>query len=102
MNLKLDGAYHWFSTGSFAVTVAMVCAGHTVLEAALQGGNPVVSVLYWAACGAFGLASIAFAYMGLIQARHQLGLMESRIQSQRKPASGARFSPIKKNENIDA
>lgn len=101
MNLKLDGAHHWFSAGCFAVTVGMVCAGHTAFEGTLQGGNHAISVVYWAACSAFGLASIAFAYMGLLQARHQLELMEGRIQSQRKPMTGARFSPIKKNENID-
>lgn len=102
MNLKLDGAYHWFSTGSFALTLGMICAGQTVLEPSLAEGSSIVSVLYWSLCAAFGVASAAFAYLGVMQARHQLDLLESRMQVQRVPASGARFSPIKKKENIDA
>lgn len=102
MKLKLDGAYHWFSTGSFALTLGMICAGQTALERNLAEDGSLVSILYWSFCTAFGLVSVAFAYLGAMHARQQLDVLESRIQSRRIPVSGARFSPIKKKENIDA
>jgi hypothetical protein len=102
MNLKLDGAHHWFSAGCFAATLGMIVAGQTALQGVLQGGGAFVAVSYWGLCTAFGLASVLFAYMGLMQARHQLEMLERRIESTQSPASGARFSPIKKNEKVDA
>ena len=101
MNLKLDGAYHWFSTGGFALTLGMICAGQTVLEPGLADASSVVTILYWSLCAASGVASVAFAYLGVMQARHQLDMLESRMQARRLPVSGARFSPIKKKQNID-
>jgi hypothetical protein len=102
MNLKLDGAHHWFSAGCFAATLGMIAAGQTALQGVLESGTSVVAVVYWGLCTAFGLASVLFAYMGVMQARHQLELLERRIESKQHPTSGARFSPIKKSDKVDA
>lgn len=102
MNLKLDGAHHWFSAGCFAATLGMIVAGQTALQGVLQGGSSVVAVTYWGLCTAFGLASVLFAYMGLMQARHQLETLQRRIESKQSPAANTRFRSIKENQNIDA
>ena len=101
MNLKLDGAYHWFSAGCFALTLGMVCAGHTAIEPALQGGGTLVSIGYWSVCSALALATAAFSFVALLQAREHLQELEERLQVKTIPLSAARSSPIK-NQKTDA
>jgi len=101
MNLKLDGSYHWFSAGSFALTLGMLCAGHTALEPALQGGSTLVSLGYWSVCSALALATVGFSFIALLQAREHIHELKGQLQAERIQVSGARFSPIK-NQKIDA
>lgn len=101
MNSKLDGSYHWFSAGSFALTLGMLCAGQTALEPALQGGSSLVSLGYWSVCFALTLATVGFSFVALLQAQEHIKGLEGKLQVKRIPVSGARFSPIK-SQKIDA
>ena len=95
MNSKLDGSYHWFSAGSFALTLGMLCAGQTALEPTLQGGSTLVALGYWSVCSALTLATVGFSFIALLQAREHIQGLERQLQVERIPVSGARLSPIK-------
>lgn len=101
MNSKLDGSFHWFSAGSFALTLGMLCAGQTALEPTLQGGSSLVSLAYWSGCSALALTTVGFAFVALLQAREHIRSLETRLEARTIPVSGARFSPIKHHQ-IDA
>ena len=102
MNLKLDGAFHWFSAGCFAATLGMVCAAHTALEPALQGGSTWASLAYWSVCSAFGMATVGFSFVAVLQAREHLQSLEGQLAAKRIPASGARFNRPVKSQKIGA
>ena len=100
MNSKLDGSYHWFSAGSFALTLGMLCAGQTALEPALQGGSTLVSLGYWSVCSALTLATVGFSFIALLQAQEHIRELEGKLQVKQTPASHPRFNPIK-DQRID-
>ena len=101
MNSKLDGSYHWFSAGSFALTLGMLCAGQTALEPALRDGSALVSLGYWSVCSALTLATVGFSFIALLQARDLVQELETKLQVKQTPASDPRFNPIKVHQ-IDA
>lgn len=78
MKLKIEGAYHWFSIGSMAVAVSMVCSGQTVLEPALQSAGNWVSLLFWGVCAASVIATVTFAYLALLNAEQRVRALASR------------------------
>ncbi len=101
MNSKLDGSYHWFSAGSFALTLGMLCAGQTALEPALQGGGALISISYWGVCSALTLATVGFSFIALLQARDLIQELETKLQVKQTPGTSPRFS-ASKNQKIDA
>ena len=101
MNSKLDGSYHWFSAGSFALTLGMFCAGQTALEPALQDGSALISLGYWSICSALTLATVGFSFIALLQAQEHIQELETKLQVKQTPVPSPRFSSSKSYQ-IDA
>ena len=72
MKMKIESLAHWISISCMAGAVAMVCAGHTVLEPALHTGGEWVSLMYWSVCASFVISTTAFAYLALAGAQQRL------------------------------
>jgi hypothetical protein len=101
MKLRIERAYHWFSIGSMAVAVGMICAGHTVLEPVLGASGALVSVLFWAVCMASVISTIVFAYLALLNAASETrALTAVAIQRSRSPLTPRRNSPVEQNVEV--
>ena len=100
MRTSFEGIYHWISISCMTGAVGMICAGHTVLEPFLQSRGNVVPLLYWSVCAAFGVSTVAFAYLALASAQQHLRVLEARMNQTPLPSSGARFGQIRRGQDV--
>src|SRR6185295_9745890 len=91
MKSTIEGLAHWISISCMAGAVGMVCAGHTVLEPALQNGGEWVSLLYWSVSAAFVISTAAFAYVALASTQQRLRAAASWDRQVPSPTAAVQF-----------
>jgi len=99
MKSNIESLAHWISISCMAGAIGMVCAGHMVLEPALQTGGEWVSLLYWSVCAAFVISTAAFAYVALASAQQRLRAVANQLPA---PATVVRFSLTTEQQHAEA
>ena len=92
MKTKIESLAPWISISCMAGAVGMVCAGHTVLEPALNSGKEGVWLLYWSVSAAFAVSTAAFAYLALSSAEQRLSAKPAKANRLVASAAANRFS----------
>jgi hypothetical protein len=93
MKSTIESLAHWMSISCMAGAISMVCAGHMVLEPALQTGGEWVSLLYWSVCAAFVISTTTFAYVALASAQLRLRAMAAGNRHLPSPATAVESRP---------